>query len=62
MKKVFIDTNVLLDFVTGRDGYEDACDILQLGEDSKVSLCASYLTMALLYLIPSSSSHSVGLF
>lgn len=46
MKKVFIDTNVLLDFVTGRDGYEDACDILQLGEDSKVSLCASYLTIA----------------
>lgn len=29
MKKVFIDTNVLLDFVTGRDGNEDACDILQ---------------------------------
>ena len=30
MKKVFIDTNVLLDFVTERDEYEDACDILQL--------------------------------
>lgn len=41
MKKVFIDTNVLLDFVTERDGYEDACDILQLGEDSKAVLYAS---------------------
>lgn len=46
MKKVFLDTNVLLDFVTHRNGYEEACDILQLGEDSMISLYASYLTMA----------------
>ncbi len=46
MKKVFLDTNVILDFVTERDGYEDACDILQMGEDGKVVLCVSILTMA----------------
>ena len=46
MKKVFLDTNVVLDFVTQRDGYEDACDIFQLGEDNIVSLCVSFLTMA----------------
>lgn len=46
MKTIFLDTNVLLDFVTGRDGVEEACDILQLGEDSRVKLVTSYLTMA----------------
>lgn len=46
MKKVFLDTNVVLDFVTQRDGYEDACDIFQLGEDNIVFLCVSFLTMA----------------
>ena len=28
MKKVFLDTNILLDFVTGREGVEDASCIL----------------------------------
>lgn len=46
MKKVFLDTNVILDFVTRRDGYEDACDIFQSGEDRIVNLCVSFLTMA----------------
>lgn len=46
MKKVFLDTNVILDFVTQRDGYEYACDIFQAGEDQKASLCVSFLTMA----------------
>ena len=46
MKTVFLDTNVILDFVTQRDGYENACDIFQLGEDKVVSLCVSFLTMA----------------
>lgn len=46
MRKVFLDTNVILDFVTRRDGYENACDIFQAGEDQKVNLCVSFLTMA----------------
>lgn len=46
MKKVFLDTNILLDFVTGREGVEDASSILQLGEDEKVCLTTSFLTMA----------------
>lgn len=44
--KAFIDTNVILDFVTGRPGVEEACDILQAGEEGKVALCVSFLTMA----------------
>lgn len=46
MKKVFLDTNVLLDFVTGRDGFENASSILQLGEENKVILMTSFLSMA----------------
>ena len=46
MKNVFIDTNVLLDFVTQREGFENACDIFQLCEDKKVKLFTSYLSMA----------------
>lgn len=44
--KVFLDTNILLDFVTEREGVEEACDILQLGEDGKINLSTSYLSMA----------------
>ncbi|MGN0222545.1 MAG: type II toxin-antitoxin system VapC family toxin [Muribaculaceae bacterium] len=46
MNKIFLDTNVILDLVTKRDGFEDACDILQIGDDGKAALCVSYLTMA----------------
>ena len=46
MKKVFLDTNILLDFVTEREGVEDASAILQLGEEGKVWLTTSFLTMA----------------
>ena len=38
MNKIFLDTNVILDLVTKRDGFEDACDILQIGDDGKVSV------------------------
>lgn len=44
--KIFLDTNVLLDFVTERKGVEEACDILQLGEEGIVNLTTSYLTIA----------------
>lgn len=46
MKRIFIDTNVVLDFILCRDGEQEAMDIFQLGEDGKVSLFVSYLTMA----------------
>ena len=46
MKNIFLDTNVLLDFVTGRDGFENASAILQLGEENKVILMTSFLSMA----------------
>ena len=29
--KIFLDTNILLDFVTERDGVEEASEILQMG-------------------------------
>lgn len=46
MKKVFLDTNVLLDFVLGREGMNDTLAILQLREDEKVYLTTSILSMA----------------
>ena len=46
MKKVFLDTNVILDFVLHRDGEIQTMDILQMGEDKKISLCTSFLSMA----------------
>ena len=44
--KVFLDTNVLLDFEMGRDGIEEASEIFQMGEDGRLDLCVSILTMA----------------
>ena len=46
--KVFLDTNVLVDFIEEREGTKDASDILQLGKagDGNVMLCTSVLTMA----------------
>lgn len=46
MKKVFIDTNVLIDFILEREGAKNAADILQLGEEKKIRTAASFLTMA----------------
>ena len=46
MKRIFLDTNVIVDFILERDGAEDAANILQLGEDGKIELSVSFLTMA----------------
>lgn len=46
MLKVFVDTNVVLDFVLCRDGMQNAMDIFQCGEDAKAKLTVSFLTMA----------------
>lgn len=44
--KIFLDTNVLIDFLTGRDGCAEATEILALGQYKKHKLYASFLTFA----------------
>ena len=49
--KVFLDTNILMDLLLERPGFEDAAVILQAGEDGCIELCCSCLTMANLAFI-----------
>lgn len=44
--KVFLDTNVLIDFLSARPGMQDASVILNGGECKRYKLCASFLTFA----------------
>ena len=44
--KVFLDTNILLDLLLERPGFEDAAEVLQAGEDGRIELYCSFLTMA----------------
>ena len=44
--RLFLDTNVLLDILLERTGYEPMLDILQMGSEGRASLCTSYLSMA----------------
>ncbi|MBO7575031.1 MAG: PIN domain-containing protein [Bacteroidales bacterium] len=44
--RIFLDTNVLLDVLLERPGYETVLEILQWGADGKASLCVSFLSMA----------------
>lgn len=46
MKRVFLDTNILVDYALGREFGDDAEQLLQRGHDGEVSLMASYLTFA----------------
>ena len=46
MKKIFLDTNIIIDIILEREGVKDAIDILQQGEDGKISLMISFLTVA----------------
>lgn len=46
MEKVFVDTNVILDFVLSREGEQYAMDLFQLSEDGKYEIYVSFLTMA----------------
>ena len=46
MKNVFLDTNILLDFVDKRDKYEQAKFIISQGRKGAFNLHASYLTFA----------------
>lgn len=46
MTKIFLDTNVVLDFILKRDGFaEDAAIIFDLGERKKLSLTLSSLSV-----------------
>ena len=49
--KIFIDTNIVLDYFTGRMGDGQAKTIVQIGQDPKFALCISILTaINVLYL------------
>lgn len=45
-RRLFLDTNILLDILLGRPGFQAGTEILQLGADGSVSLCSSYLSIA----------------
>lgn len=46
MKRVFLDTNILLDFGLNRKGASEAEKILALGLAGVIEVCASYLSYA----------------
>lgn len=46
MKKVFLDTNILLDFGQQRERHEEAETIFCLGDAGEIELYASYLSYA----------------
>ena len=46
MKKVFLDTNILIDFVDNRENREYAETIIELGHRGYIELFASYLSFA----------------
>ena len=46
MKRVFLDTNILIDYIRARAGGNDAKQLLMRGRDGEVTLCASFLTFA----------------
>ena len=46
MKNVFLDTNVLMDFVDNRENREYAETIIELGKTGAIQLYASYLSFA----------------
>lgn len=43
--KVFLDTNIILDLLLERDGYEDSLSIFQMQDEGKLKLAVSVLTM-----------------
>ncbi|MBQ9588517.1 MAG: PIN domain-containing protein [Bacteroidales bacterium] len=46
MKHVFLDTNILIDYVQARAGGDDAKQLLVRGRDGDIELYASFLTFA----------------
>lgn len=43
--KVFLDTDILLDLLLGRDGYQDSAVIFQRQDEGRLQICVSILTM-----------------
>ena len=43
--KLFLDTNILLDLLLEREGYERCARLFQLQEEGKCTLAVSILTM-----------------
>ena len=59
MKKVFLDTNVLIDYLEGREGAQFAQDIIRLSFAGIISIYASVLTFAnMAYVLHSTHRHS----
>ena len=46
MKKVFVDTNILLDYILNRQNADNAEKLLILGYEGNVNLYSSFLTFA----------------
>ena len=46
MKKIYLDTNILMDFVDNREMREYAMTIIELGRIGQLQLFASYLSFA----------------
>lgn len=45
-RRILFDTNIVLDLIQCRPGYEAAAQILQRQEDGEVDICISILSMA----------------
>lgn len=46
IQKLFLDTNIIIDFLANREEYEPAANILQLGIEGEVELYITGLTVA----------------
>ena len=44
--RVFLDTNIMLDLIQERPGYEACAQVLQRQEDGEIEVCLSVLSMA----------------
>lgn len=60
MKKIFIDTNIILDVMAQRGPYNIAANaVLKLGIEKEIKLCATSLTFAnCVYILKSTYKHS----
>ena len=45
-RRILFDTNIVLDLIQCRPGYEAAAQVLQLQEDGELDICVSILSMA----------------
>ena len=44
--RIFLDTNIMLDLIQERPGYEASARVLQRQEDGEIEVCLSVLSMA----------------